>query len=78
MLPSIAYGFKTCSEKFKIRAQEKFINRFPATHAIFKAGGAPALRLVLDAENEKARAEKIAKAALQIDPSVAALAQFRK
>ena len=39
MLPSIAYGFKTCSEKFKIRAQEKFINRFPATHAIFKAGG---------------------------------------
>ena len=50
----------------------------PTKVAIFKAGGAPALRLVLDAENEKARAEKIAKAALQIDPSVAALAQFRK
>jgi len=39
MLPSIAYGYKTCSEKFKIRAQEKFIRHHPETRAILKSGG---------------------------------------
>lgn len=39
MLPSIAYGFKTCSEKYKIRAQEKFVRHWPPTRAILKAGG---------------------------------------
>lgn len=38
MLPSIAYGYKTCSEKFKTRAQEKFIRHFPETKAILKSG----------------------------------------
>ena len=38
-LPSIAYGFKTCSEKYKTRAQDKFLNNYPATKAIFRAGG---------------------------------------
>lgn len=38
MLPSIAYGFKTCSEKFKIRAQEKFIHHYPETRALLKSG----------------------------------------
>jgi hypothetical protein len=28
MLPSLAYGFKTCSEKFKIRPQNKFMNHW--------------------------------------------------
>jgi len=39
MLPSIAYGFKTCSEKYKIRAQEKFVRHYEPTKAILKAGG---------------------------------------
>ena len=39
MLPSIAYGFKTCSEKYKIRAQEKFVRHWPHTRALLKAGG---------------------------------------
>jgi len=35
MLPSIAYGFKTCSEKYKIRAQEKFVRHYePARQAL--------------------------------------------
>lgn len=38
MLPSIAYGFKTCSEKWKIRAQEKFIRAYPPTRAVLKSG----------------------------------------
>ena len=37
MLPSIAYGYKTCSEKFKIRAQDKFVNNYPTTRAAIKA-----------------------------------------
>jgi len=38
MLPSIAYGFKTCSEKFKTRAQEKFIHHYSETRAVLKSG----------------------------------------
>lgn len=37
MLPSIAYGFKTCSEKYKIRAQEKYVRRWEVTKALLKA-----------------------------------------
>ena len=29
MLPSLAYGFKTCSQKFKAAPQDKFCNHFP-------------------------------------------------
>lgn len=39
MLPSIAYGFKSCSEKYKIRAQEKFVRHYESAKAILKAGG---------------------------------------
>lgn len=38
MLPSIAYGFKTCSEKFKIRAQEKYVRHYPPTRQLLKDG----------------------------------------
>lgn len=38
MLPSIAYGYKTCSEKFKIRAQEKYIRHDSEMRAILKSG----------------------------------------
>lgn len=36
MLPSIAYGFKTCSEKYKIRAQEKYVRHWPLTKQLLK------------------------------------------
>lgn len=39
MLPSIAYGYKTCSQKFKVEPQNKFLNNFPACKAVWKAGG---------------------------------------
>jgi hypothetical protein len=34
MLPSLAYGFKTCSQKFKIQPQDKYVNNWePAKQA---------------------------------------------
>jgi hypothetical protein len=39
MLPSIAYGFKTCSQKYKIQPQDKYFNNLPEAKAIWKAGG---------------------------------------
>ena len=39
MLPSLAYGFKGCSLKYKVQPQEKFVNRLPGMRAFFKAGG---------------------------------------
>jgi hypothetical protein len=38
MLPSLAYGFKGCSQKFKKAPQEKFMNRLPEARALWKAG----------------------------------------
>ena len=38
MLPSLAYGFKSCSQKFKIAPQDKYFNNLPQTRKEFKAG----------------------------------------
>ncbi len=38
MLPSLAYGFKGCSQKFKIAPQEKFVNNLPQAKALWKSG----------------------------------------
>lgn len=38
MLPSIAYGFKTCSQKFKIQPQDKYCNNLVACKAAWAAG----------------------------------------
>ena len=38
-LPSIAYGFKRCSQKHKIGPQEKFCNHHPLCRAVWQAGG---------------------------------------
>lgn len=38
-LPSIAYGWKKCSLKYKISPQEKFCNTHPACVATWNAGG---------------------------------------
>jgi hypothetical protein len=37
-LPSIAFGFKTCSQKFKIQPQEKFFNNYGPAKEWWKAG----------------------------------------
>lgn len=38
MLPSLAYGFKTCSHKFKINPQEKYINNYQLALETWKRG----------------------------------------
>jgi len=37
-LPSIAYGFKSCSQKFKIQPIDKFLNHHPMAIAAWAAG----------------------------------------
>ncbi len=39
MLPSIAYGFKSCSHKYKIDPQDKFCNNYDPCKAVWNAGG---------------------------------------
>lgn len=39
MLPSIAYGYKTCSQKYKIQPQDKYFNNLPEAKKIWKQGG---------------------------------------
>lgn len=39
MLPSLAYGFKGCSQKYKIQPQEKYANNWLPAKTIWKAGG---------------------------------------
>ncbi len=38
-LPSIAYGYKQCSHKFKIAPQEKWVNSFGKARRLWKQGG---------------------------------------
>jgi len=37
-LPSIAYGWKTCSQKYKLQPQEKYFNNLPAAKEFWKTG----------------------------------------
>ena len=37
-LPSIAYGFKRCSQKHKVGPQEKFCNHHPQCRAVWQSG----------------------------------------
>lgn len=37
-LPSVAYGFKTCSQRFKIAPQDKFMNNWAPAQAEWAAG----------------------------------------
>jgi len=39
MLPSIAYGFKACSQKYKRQPQDKFCNNYQPCKDVWKAGG---------------------------------------
>jgi hypothetical protein len=38
MLPSLAYGFKGCSQKYKVEAQEKYLNNHPDAKAWWARG----------------------------------------
>lgn len=38
MLPSIAYGFKTCSQKYKIQPQDMFFNNLEEAKAVWAIG----------------------------------------
>lgn len=37
-LPSVAYGFKTCSQRWKLAPQEVYFNNLPAAKAVWKSG----------------------------------------
>ena len=38
VLPSVAYGYKTCSQKFKIQPQLKYVNNWPPARDAWKNG----------------------------------------
>ena len=65
-LPSIAYGFKSCSQKFKIQPIDKFLNHHPMAIAAWAAGekvtkligyDADEYHRVADYDNKKYRIE---------------------
>lgn len=39
VLPSVAYGWKTCSQRFKLEPQEKWANNDPVCKALWAGGG---------------------------------------
>lgn len=53
MLPSIAYGFKTCSHKYKIQPQDKFFNNLPEAKELWKAGGKITKCIGYDVDEER-------------------------
>ena len=59
-LPSIAYGFKSCSQKHKIAPQDKFLNNWAPAKEVWKAGEKCVKYIGYDA-NESHRAANVAK-----------------
>lgn len=58
MLPSLAYGFKSCSDKYKRRPQDKFCNHWQPAKDCWAAGGKCLKLIGYDAD--EARRAKIA------------------
>ncbi len=52
-LPSIAYGFKSCSEKYKIRPQNKWLKAHPLAIETWAAGGVVTKLIGYDAGEER-------------------------
>jgi len=52
-LPSIAYGYKACSEKFKRRPQDKFVNHWAPAKAAWAAGIRCVKMIGYDADEER-------------------------
>jgi 3'-phosphoadenosine 5'-phosphosulfate sulfotransferase (PAPS reductase)/FAD synthetase len=57
VLPSVAYGFKTCSQKYKIQPQDKWMNNNTDVRAVWAKGGRVTKFVGFDAD-EPQRAEK--------------------
>lgn len=57
-LPSAAYGWRSCSDKWKIQPQDKLLNNFPPAIEIWKAGGKVTKALGYDA-GERRRGENM-------------------
>lgn len=53
MLPSLAYGFKGCSHKYKIEPQNKFFNSLPAAKELWGRGGKVTKYIGYDADEER-------------------------
>jgi hypothetical protein len=53
MLPSLAYGFKGCSQKYKIRPQNYWSNRWPPAKEAWKAGEKVVKYIGIDAAEER-------------------------
>lgn len=53
MLPSIAYGFKGCSHKFKKEPQEKFVNNWAPARLAWEAGVKVVKLIGYDADEER-------------------------
>ena len=51
-LPSLAYGFKTCSQKYKIQPQDKFVNNWNLAKKHWKAGNKITKLIGYDADEE--------------------------
>ena len=55
-LPSIAYGFKSCSQRWKGQRQDKYMNNWPPAKEYWKAGGKITKYIGFDAdEPQRAR-----------------------
>lgn len=52
-LPSIAYGFKTCSQKFKTGPQEKFLNHYAPCKKVWESGEKANKYIGFDAGEER-------------------------
>ena len=59
-LPSVAYGFKTCSQRFKLAPQDKFCNNYEPFKEIWKSGFKVTKFIGYDAGEER-RADNAAK-----------------
>jgi len=53
MLPSLAYGFKSCSHKYKKAPQEKWANNWPVAKELWAAGGKVTKSLGIDIDEER-------------------------
>ena len=59
-LPSVAYGFKTCSQRFKLQPQNKWCNNYEPFKEIWKSGGKVIKFIGFDSGEER-RAENAVK-----------------
>ena len=57
-LPSAAYGWRSCSDKWKIQPQDKYLNNLPAAKAVWASGQKITKALGYDA-GERRRGEKM-------------------